>query len=460
MINTTTVKLNDDWKALEFFMNGNGYAILSHRWQATEISFQEIKRGVPLSTPAFRKIINACNEAKSLGHEWLWVDTCCINKESQTELVESINSMFQWYLKAAICLGYLIDVQEGETEGRDDAQEPGVFRKFGSEKWQPSEWFSRGAYRCLAFDNRRDLFYKCTPGEVWKLIIDPGWTLQELLAPRYMVFYDMHWNALGSKNDLSDQISAVTGIDTRYLRSERDSLSSAGIATKMSWMAGRRTTREEDMAYSLIGLFNINMDVRYGQTGSSAFIRLQEELLKKGADDSLFAWRMAKRGAGGSMPGWAADEWGLLAAEPSWFKDSGNLTVYNLEVKQSRAAANGFAMIQNGVRIPSAPIELRRRFIWPATPTIFGAWVLIFYLSQAQKKVDSTSLNCWDARTGQQIALHLAPANSHGEMKRSRCMEFAPPPQYRLTKLVPARKEFIYGMQTDRMVLQPEERYD
>lgn len=125
-------------------MNGNGYAILSHRWQGTEISFQEIKRGVALSAPAFRKIINACNEARSLGYEWLWVDTCCINKESQTELVESINSMFQWYLKAAICLGFLVDVEKDAWQGGDSLEEPRVFQKAGSEKWQPSEWFSRG----------------------------------------------------------------------------------------------------------------------------------------------------------------------------------------------------------------------------------------------------------------------------------------------------------------------------
>ncbi|CZT16522.1 related to beta transducin-like protein [Ramularia collo-cygni] len=431
MINTTTIRLNEDWKPLEYFLNGRGYAILSHRWQGKEISFQDIKRNVPLSTPAFRKIINACNEARSLGYEWLWVDTCCINKESQTELVESINSMFQWYLKAAICLGYLVDVEVGGSPGEDRSREPGVFKKIGSERWIASEWFSR------------------------------GWTLQELLAPRHMVFYDTNWNELGSKHDLSAPISAVTGIDTKYLRNNRESLSSACIATKMSWMAGRRTTREEDMAYSLVGLFNINMDVRYGQTGTSAFIRLQEELLKKGTDDSLFAWRMPKRGAGGAMPGWAADEWGLLAAEPSWFKDSGRLTISPPRMNtSSRSATNGYAMMQNGVKIPAAPIELRKRYILPAMPTIVGVWILVFYLSQVQKIVDSTSLNCWDIETGQQVALHLVNSNSRGEMKRARCMEFASPPRYRLTKIVPTRKESVYGMTSSRMVLQPEERYD
>lgn len=144
MINTTTIKLNEDWKPLAFFKTGRGYAILSHRWQDTEISFQEMRRGVPRETPAFKKILESCEKARSLGHEWIWVDTCCINKESQTELVESINSMFQWYLEAAVCLGYLADVEKGGAEGVNVKKQPGVFRKRRADKWQASEWFSRG----------------------------------------------------------------------------------------------------------------------------------------------------------------------------------------------------------------------------------------------------------------------------------------------------------------------------
>lgn len=284
--------------------------------------------------------------------------------------------------------------------------------------------------------------------------------MQELLAPRHMVFYDTHWNELGSKNDLSSQISAVTGIDIKYLKSDRESLSSACIATKMSWMAGRRTTREEDMAYSLIGLFNINMDVRYGKSGTSAFIRLQEELLRKGVDDSLFAWRMPRHGAGGKLPGWAPDEWGLLAADPSWFKDSGRLTIFNPSNKHSRAISNRFALTQNGVTIPGVPLTVRRRYMWPAMPTIVGVWGLTYYMHRANKRVTLTSLNCWDEQTGEQIALHLVPANSQAEMKRSRCTEFATPPEYRLTKPVAVNQQYAFGMMASRMVLQPEERYD
>lgn len=285
-----------------------------------------------------------------------------------------------------------------------------------------------------------------------------GWTLQELLAPRHMVFYDTNWNSLGSKHDLATPISAVTGIDTKYLVSDRESLSSACISTKMSWMAGRRTTREEDMAYSLVGLFNINMDVRYGKTGTSSFVRLQEELLKKGSDDSLFAWRMPRPGAGGKLPGWAPDEWGLFAADPSWFKDSTHFTISSSR-KPTRSIDNSFATTQNGVRIPAIPVTVKRRLMIPAMPTIVGAWALAAVQAAANRKCDTTALNCWDRQTGEQIALHLVPAGRNGEMKRSRCMEFAPEPKYIWTKPV-VGQPLAYGMVASRMVLQPEERYD
>lgn len=144
MINTSTIKINEDWKPLEYFQNGNGYAILSHRWQGSEISFQEMRRGVPKESPSFKKILDSCAKARSLGYEWIWVDTCCINKESQTELVESLNSMFQWYLQASVCFGYLFDVEIGGLDGLDSSKEPGIFRRRLSEKYKASEWFSRG----------------------------------------------------------------------------------------------------------------------------------------------------------------------------------------------------------------------------------------------------------------------------------------------------------------------------
>lgn len=455
MLNTTTITLNEEWKPHEFFKNtGNGYAILSHRWQDAEISFQQMRQGVPRTSPQLKKIVNACEVAKSLGHDWLWVDTCCINKESQTELVESINSMFQWYLEAAVCLGYLYDVESGGASGRDDASQPGIFRKTGtsSENWQASEWFSRGMYAQFPHINHVPILTR-----------SQGWTLQELLAPRNMLFFDMHWNPLGSKSDLAPKISAVTGIDIKYLRKDRESLSSACIATKMSWMSRRRTTREEDMAYSLIGLFNINMDVRYGKTGTSAFVRLQEELLKKAADESLFAWRMPKQGSNGYAPaGWASDEWGLFAAEPSWFEHSGRLTIQpNRQAGKkmlSRPVDNGFAAVQHGVRCPSGLVQLKRRVVLPALPTIIGVWILVGYLQARNSNISLIDLNCWSIDTHEQIALHVVHAGGDGKLKRSRCTEFASASTYHVTK--PAEGQAHALTRSPRVVLQPEERYD
>lgn len=115
-----------------------------------------------------------------------------------------------------------------------------------------------------------------------------GWTLQELIAPANLIFFSMDWRPLGTKSQLHNILSSITGIEKKFLNS--DNLELASIAKKMSWAASRRTSRIEDIAYSLLGIFDVNMPLIYGE-GKKAFKRLQEELLKTRTDDhSLFAW--------------------------------------------------------------------------------------------------------------------------------------------------------------------------
>lgn len=102
------------------------FAIISHRWEDQEISYQEflyftsslwernktVARviGLDLSKEngkGFAKVKSACSIAKSRGYNWLWIDSCCINKDSSAELSEAINSMYEWYRDAAECLVYL-----------------------------------------------------------------------------------------------------------------------------------------------------------------------------------------------------------------------------------------------------------------------------------------------------------------------------------------------------------------
>lgn len=174
------------------------------------------------------------------------MDTSCIDKASSTELSEAINSMFAWYRDAAVCYAYLADVL---TSG--DPRRPGSAFRY-------SRWFTH------------------------------GWTLQELIAPRIVVFLSREWDVIGTKESLADLIEDITGIDCDVL-THRKSHNDISVAARMSWAAQRITTRVEDHAYCLLGIFNIVMHPIYGE-GEHAFIRLQEEILRRIPDDSIFAW--------------------------------------------------------------------------------------------------------------------------------------------------------------------------
>lgn len=241
------------------------YAILSHRWGSEELTLQEMEAGVT-NKQGYKKVQQFCSRAKADGFDYGWVDTCCINKTSSAELSEAINSMYLWYYQAERCYAYLVDVPS-------------------KSKIEDSEWFNR------------------------------GWTLQELVAPSEVYFVDEHWNDLGTKRDLQQVVSKCTGIPINILSGD-DDLETASIAQRMSWAANRKTQRLEDRAYSLMGIFGINMPLLYGE-GERAFIRLQEEIMKVSDDHSLFAWESSdSRG-------------GILATSPEAFKSSKNIIPFN-----------------------------------------------------------------------------------------------------------------------------------
>lgn len=112
-----------------------------------------------------------------------------------------------------------------------------------------------------------------------------GWTLQELIAPTKVLFYDSIWQELGTKESLKHSISVIIGIGLEMLKGGDPERFSA--VKRMSWATNRTTTRIEDTAYSLLGIFGFNMPMLYGE-GEGAFIRLQEEIMKHSDDHSLF----------------------------------------------------------------------------------------------------------------------------------------------------------------------------
>lgn len=220
------------------------YAILSHTWELEEVTFQDIHRRRATSMAGYQKIKYACEQARRDGLQMLWVDTCCIDKSSSAELSESINSMFRWYQDAVACYVYLSDVPS----------QPDLLQ------FSCSRWFSR------------------------------GWTLQELLAPPSLTFYSRRWKRLGTRRSLRDEISEITSIHRDALSGRIHDIKQFSIAQKMSWAASRQTTRKEDIAYCLMGLFGVNMPLLYGE-GEQAFIRLQEKIMEDSVDQSLFAWQ-------------------------------------------------------------------------------------------------------------------------------------------------------------------------
>ncbi|KAI0182531.1 HET domain-containing protein [Xylaria flabelliformis] len=266
------------------------YAILSHTWGREEVTFQDIQAfgrkqwsqtvSQTVSTirakPGFAKIQKAAALAAEHGYDFIWVDTCCIDKTSSAELSEAINSMFRWYNKALICYAYMEDVENGSYHNKG-----GSFRSL----CQRSRWFTR------------------------------GWTLQELIAPEDVMFYGKDWGYLGSKahdEDVRTSLAEITGIDVRVLEAIVPP-SEMSIATRMKWASRRKTTRLEDAAYCLMGLFDVNMPLLYGE-GTKAFIRLQGEILKGSNDHSIFTWRVPEDYYNESLSG-------LLAESPQQFTD-------------------------------------------------------------------------------------------------------------------------------------------
>lgn len=313
LINVETLKL-------ETFNDGNvpPYAILSHTWgpDEEEVSFEDIQNGnLPDSSSGVRKL-NGCRSQALIRDrlKYAWIDTCCINKQSSRELEEAINSMFQWYKRAAVCYTYLSDVP-----GDDDYRHPGS-------KFSSSRWFQR------------------------------GWTLQELLAPKTLNFYNQEWGFIGTKADLFRPIEAITGISRSFLLGW-EHLQQASIAQRMSWAAKRRTTRQEDTAYCLLGIFNVTMSMIYGE-GHHAMHRLQEEIMKKTGDHSILAWGLEKSIAQPPTDGLSA---GVLAAAPSNFANCG----YIVPRKSETISADGF-------RISGGRLSIRLSLHTTAAEGTFG----------------------------------------------------------------------------------------
>jgi len=218
------------------------YAILSHTWGADhdEVTLADLEKDTGTSKPGYRKLQFCADQAAKHGIRYFWVDTCCIDKSSSAELTEAINSMFAWYRDATRCYVYLSDVSTGSLTSGPPTQQDWY------PAFQQSRWFTR------------------------------GWTLQELVAPVSMEFFSVEGQRLGNKYSLLQELHGITGISAEALQGSP--LDGFSVDERMSWVGQRKTKREEDMAYSLLGIFDVYMPLIYGEGLKNAYARLQKEI--------------------------------------------------------------------------------------------------------------------------------------------------------------------------------------
>jgi hypothetical protein len=222
------------------------YAILSHTWAADneEVTYADLNKGTGKAKPGYKKISFCGEQALQDNLHYFWVDTCCIDKNDKAEQSQAIRSMFRWYQNATKCYVYLSDVSLHKRKAGS------MLARF---TWEPafrvSRWFTR------------------------------GWTLQELLAPRTVEFFSKEWKTLGDKRGLKSLISQITSIPLQVL--DGAPLSQYSVNERLYWKGDRETKLEEDMAYSLSGICNVDIAPVYGEGKEEAFKRLHYEIRKQ-----------------------------------------------------------------------------------------------------------------------------------------------------------------------------------
>lgn len=249
------------------------------------------------------------------------LDTCCIDKTSSAELTESINSMFEWYKKSRECYVFLPDLtsttkaETAELESHEEVTFKGSdfygqhSASYHTKDFKASTWFTR------------------------------AWTLQELLAPERVFFFDSDFVCFGSRNKLADMICQASGVPTSYLVRGVAGLNgrlveSASVAERMRWASRRQATRQEDIAYSLLGIFSVNLPLLYGE-GHKAFLRLQTEIIRTSNDESIFVW-------------WSSDpksDFGLLATSVENFSRTSSVQAL------PGVSSSHYEVTNNGIRM-------------------------------------------------------------------------------------------------------------
>ncbi|KAK4445787.1 heterokaryon incompatibility protein-domain-containing protein [Podospora aff. communis PSN243] len=321
------------------------YAILSHTWEVNELTHRDITGpGASKDLAANKKIHGCCRQALANRLEYVWIDTICIDKSSSAELSEAINTMFAWYQSASICYAYLSDVDS-------DYNTPMTELGKTDSDLRRSKWFTR------------------------------GWTLQELIAPKTVVFFNAQWQPIAHK-----RFSSVDARETRFHRLLEETTrvpfdvlrgkmkpSQASVASRMTWAAGRQTTRVEDRAYCLMGIFGVNMAMLYGE-GERAFTRLQEEIIRTSDDESIFAWGLGRSVSDSRVRAvplhspaaapLAVRQTRLMAASPADFEGCENVRVLpsSQQLEHLRRHSTHYSLTNKGLLVERPLLVLPRPF--------------------------------------------------------------------------------------------------
>ncbi|KAG2134216.1 hypothetical protein BD769DRAFT_1774311 [Suillus cothurnatus] len=229
------------------------WVMLSHRWGEKEPLLHDIQDKVVYeldSVDSIAKLQSFCEVARDAGFLWAWMDTCCIDQTNNVELQKSVNSMFVWYHNSALTIVYLSDVL-------------------------PS---SKSCTLARSVWNKR------------------GWTVQEFLAPKVILFYCQDWtlyldhHSTNHKESMAimQELGDATGIDLQSLIAFRPGMRNP--REKLQWASTRITTLQEDIAYSLFGIFGVQLPVMYGENKRNALGRLLQEIVARSGDISVLDW--------------------------------------------------------------------------------------------------------------------------------------------------------------------------
>jgi hypothetical protein len=250
------------------------YAILSHTWGADteEVVFEDFMNGTGKEKPGNEKIRFCGEQARQDGLQYFWIDTCCIDKSNPAELSREINAMFCRYRDASRCYVYLSDVSVVNL------------RMNKSSEGSPLDHTSHSRQSLASFSLKSEPSSSNTSDEAnapaWESEFSRtrwftrGWTLQELLAPSSVEFFSKEGQRLGDKSSLEQQIYEVTGISKSALKGSR--MSQFSVDERFMWSERRKTTKPEDKIYSLLGIFDAEIPLFYGEGATQAYTRLRE----------------------------------------------------------------------------------------------------------------------------------------------------------------------------------------